>query len=276
MSIPSEETPFIASNEVLALHHVLDNVLNIPMTSDVYSAFTKFWIFNINDLMNLRPRIDLQEEYTFSKVNDKGESIEVNSKLPAMVIRNIELLQQWYIESSHPNVMSWFPLNQSIFNEWKNNQLHLTSNNDQPNIVTSSTPLVVTSSQPYQSNQAASFQRSIKRSPSDYTKFKDDNRWKQWHRHLKATANSHGLSNVLDPTFIPSTEDDKDLFQVQQTFMYSVFEQCLHTTKSRHVVQTYESTADAQSVYVGLLQAYEEDLTTSLAATDLRSELTLM
>ena len=63
---------------------------------------------------------------------------------------------------------------------------------------------------------------------------------------------------------------------MSKTFMYSVFEQCMQTTKSRHVVQTFESTADAQSVYAGLLQAYEGDLSTSLAATDLRSELTLL
>jgi uncharacterized protein YihD (DUF1040 family) len=41
-------------------------------------------------------------------------------------------------------------------------------------------------------------------------------------------------------------------------------------------MQTYESTADDQNVYAGLLQAYEEDLTTSLVETDLRSELILL
>ena len=101
-------------------------------------------------------------------------------------------------------------------------------------------------------------------------------RWKQWHRHLKATANSHGLSNVLNPNYIPTTDDEKALFTAQQTFMYSVFEQCMNTTKSRHVVQSFESTSDAQSVYSGLLREYEEDLTTSLQATDLRTELTLL
>jgi hypothetical protein len=41
-------------------------------------------------------------------------------------------------------------------------------------------------------------------------------------------------------------------------------------------VQSHDSTANAQLVYKGLLTAYEETLTTSLAATDLRSELTLL
>ena len=58
--------------------------------------------------------------------------------------------------------------------------------------------------------------------------------------------------------------------------MYSVFESTLQTTKSRHIVQSYEAHADAQKVYADLLKAYEEDLTISLQATDLRSELTLL
>jgi hypothetical protein len=58
--------------------------------------------------------------------------------------------------------------------------------------------------------------------------------------------------------------------------MYSVFESSLHTAKSHHVVQTHETSANAQAVYAGLLAVYDEELTTSLAATDLRSELTLL
>jgi Fe-S-cluster formation regulator IscX/YfhJ len=49
-----------------------------------------------------------------------------------------------------------------------------------------------------------------------------------------------------------------------------------HTNKSHHVVQTFESTADAHGIYACLWQAYEEDLSNSLSATDLRSEVTLL
>ena len=93
------------------------------------------------------------------------------------------------------------------------------------------------------------FLRSIKRSPSDYNKFKDDSRWKQWNRHLKATANSHGLGHVLTPSYVPLDDADQELFNHQNTFMYSVFESC-------HIVQTYEKDADAQHVYTALLSVY--------------------
>ena len=125
-------------------------------------------------------------------------------------------------------------------------------------------------------SEAATFQRGTKRSPADYTKFKDDSRWKQWNRHLKATANSHGPGDVLNPSYVPMTPEATALFNVQKIFMYSVFEQCMNTAKSRHVVQTHDATADAQLVYAGLLAVYEENLSTSLVATDLRAELTLL
>jgi hypothetical protein len=277
MPSPPDDILSMPSNEHLALDHVLENILGIPITSSVRSAFTAFWIFTIDDLMNIKPRHDLQEEYTYSKVNDKGDKIETYNKLPPMLIRNIELLQQWYFEHTFPDTRVWFTLNESKFNNWKVNRFHGTGNKDLTTPTPTPTPSTITmATTPIPINEASTFLRSIKRSPSDYTKFKDDTRWKQWHRHLKATANSHGISHILDPAYVPLTDNARELFQVQQTFMYSVFEQCMHTNKSRHVVQTFESTADAQGVYAGLLQAYEEDLSNSLAATDLRSELTLL
>jgi hypothetical protein len=275
---PTEEYPIIENDEVLALNHVLENILNIPPLSEARSAFSAFWIFTIYDLMNLQPRRDLQEDYVYSQVDDLGKATNVYYKLPPMIIRNVELIQQWYYEQHHPDVRIWFQLNSIKFNSWKMIHSHVTNIKEStiPTSTTLPTYVLPSASSASQVTEAVLFQRSIKRSPSDYNKLKDDSRWKQWQRHLKATANSHGLSNILNPDFKPTTPDEIALFLVQQTFMYSVFEQCLHTNKSRHVVQTHQSTGNAQQVYSGLLHAYEENLSTSLTATDLRSELTLM
>jgi hypothetical protein len=75
---------------------------------------------------------------------------------------------------------------------------------------------------------------------------------------------------------VPITADSIALFCVQNTFMYSVFESSMHTAKSCHVVRTHETSAIAQDVYAGLLMVYDKDFTTSLAATDLQSELSLL
>jgi hypothetical protein len=204
-----------------------------------------FRIFTIDDLINIKPRHDLQEEYTYSKVSDKGDKIEAYNKLAPMLVRNIELLQQWYFEHSLPDTRICLPLNESIFNNWKVNRFHGTGNNDLTTPTTAPPPITMATT-PIPVNEASTFLCIIKRSPSGYTKFKDSMLWKQWHRHRKATANSHGISQILDPAFVPQSDNARELFQVQQIFIKSVFEQCMKTNKSRHVVQTFESTADVQ------------------------------
>jgi hypothetical protein len=109
-------------HEHLALEHVLENILGISTTSSVRSAFTASYIFTIDDLTKIKPRHDLEEEYTYSTVNDKGDKIETYSKLPPMLIRNIELLQQWYFEHAFPDTRIWFSLSESTFNNWKVNR----------------------------------------------------------------------------------------------------------------------------------------------------------
>ena len=58
--------------------------------------------------------------------------------------------------------------------------------------------------------------------------------------------------------------------------MYSVFEQCLQTTKCKHIVQLHEQCCDAQKVYANLVDVYEEYLSDSLVASDLRSQITII
>jgi hypothetical protein len=94
--------------------------------------------------MAIKPKHDLQEAYTNSTVNDKGEKMETYNKIPPMHIRNIELLQQWYFEHTFPDTCIWFTLNESKFNSWKLNFFHVTGSKDPttptPNTIKSTPP----------------------------------------------------------------------------------------------------------------------------------------
>jgi hypothetical protein len=184
---PQDDILSMASNEHLALDHVLDNILGIPTSSTVWFAFSAFWIYIIDNLMTIKPRHDLQEEYTYSTVSDKGETY---NKIPPMLVQNIELLQQWYFELTFPDTCVWFTLDESKFNNWKLNRFHVTGNKD----ATTPTPTTIGSTPPNPMaptpiliGESSTLLRGIKRSPSDYNTFKDDTCWKQWHRHLKPT-----------------------------------------------------------------------------------------
>ena len=66
---------------------------------------------------------------------------------------------------------------------------------------------------------------------------------------MRADVTTQGLSNILDPNYIPATYDDKMLFREQQHYMYAVFVRVLKTDKGKAIVRKYKGTYDAQSIY---------------------------
>ena len=73
--------------------------------------------------------------------------------------------------------------------------------------------------------------------------------WEQWDTQFRADVTTQGLSNVLDPSYIPATYDDKMLFREQQHYMYAVFIRVLKMDKGKAIVRKYKSTFNAQSIY---------------------------
>jgi hypothetical protein len=111
--------------DVLALQHVLENVLNIPTNSDVHSGFKLFWIHTIHDLMNLKPNEDLQMAYIHPTIDENGDTVDRKCRIPSMLIRNIDYLQQWYRASGDTDdVRIWFKLQEPEFNAWKHRIFH--------------------------------------------------------------------------------------------------------------------------------------------------------
>jgi hypothetical protein len=81
--------------------------------------------------------------------------------------------------------------------------------------------------------------------------------------------------DVLDPTYVPSLED-QDSFRKKQRFMYNVFSNIVLTTKGKNCIRDECDSMDAQKVYAALLEAYDDPLSINLSANKLRQELTLM
>jgi hypothetical protein len=62
-------------------------------------------------------------------------------------------------------------------------------------------------------------------------------------------AHSQDVSEVLDPSYVPTTNQAKELFLEKQKYVYSVLECKVITDKRRTIVQEYKDTFDAQKVY---------------------------
>jgi hypothetical protein len=113
-----------------------------------------------------------------------------------------------------------YSLNVNTMNTWLRNEVvQCFSNNSSP--PTAPIPTSV----PSPSQASPSFHSSIKINISDYPKLKDDNQWRTFNCQLWTTADSHDTMDVLDPTYVPSLED-QDSFRKKQRFMYNFFQHC--------------------------------------------------
>ena len=61
---------------------------------------------------------------------------------------------------------------------------------------------------------------------------------------------THECNEVLDPTYNPGSEpEEQELFEANQTFMFSVFNANLQTDMGKTIVRRHLANTDAQSVW---------------------------
>ena len=97
---------------------------------------------------------------------------------------------------------------------------------------------------------ACLIQERYKNGASAYSIVRDECYFDKFQRDLFITAKTNDVSEIPDPTFTsgPSREE-KELFEVKQTFMYKVFKETLLTDMGRYKVRMHLRTTDAQAVW---------------------------
>ena len=65
----------------------------------------------------------------------------------------------------------------------------------------------------HHSSEAELFRKSIKKDRTTYPTFKEDRQWDKWNRSVKAVARTHGCGIILDPSYIPESEEEIELFK---------------------------------------------------------------
>ena len=70
-------------------------------------------------------------------------------------------------------------------------------------------------------------------------------------------AATHDTLEVLDPTYIPTTDEEIRLFELKNIFMFSVFDHVVKTYAATEIVrQEFSSTMDARAVWGALTYQY--------------------
>ncbi|KAG7373906.1 hypothetical protein IV203_013001 [Nitzschia inconspicua] len=134
-----------------------------------------------------------------------------------------------------------------------------------------STPAQVTGTAP---SAVMMFQKGIKRDQSHFPTLKSEPLNDSWHRTFEIQAHAQGVAHILDSKYSPSTPEEKELFQLVQTFMYAVLESKVQTHKGQEIVRKYEDTKDAQSAYADLLAHHRKSIAANIEAVSIMSYLT--
>jgi hypothetical protein len=117
------------------------------------------------------------------------------------------------------------------------------------------TPPAASLSSTHNRDPVTSFKRGMKCDVNLFPKLKTDKRWDSWKRTVITQACMQVASEVLDPTYTPTTPTMKLLFAEKQKFMYAVFDTVLLNDQGKAYIRQYTDTFNAQKVYK-LLCAY--------------------
>ena len=91
------------------------------------------------------------------------------------------------------------------------------------------------------------YKKGIKREIAAYPSLKDERYFDGFKRSLFIVAKSHECNDVLDPTYTPGSEPEKqELFEAKHTFMFSVFNANLQTDMGKTIVIRHLDTTAAQ------------------------------
>ena len=118
------------------------------------------------------------------------------------------------------------------------------------------------------------FRRGIKRDASQFSPLRDDGAWDSWHRTTVAQARAQDVSEVLDGTHNPATQDEQDLFDEKQKYMFAVFEKTLLTDKGKALVRAHQRKYDAQRIFSELSAYALQSTKASMDASSLLSYIT--
>ena len=127
---------------------------------------------------------------------------------------------------------------------------------------------------PSQRSAVSDFSRSIKCDKTQYPKLLKEEEFDQWNRSFRTTIRTQEMEVLINGNFKPITQDEKELWPMQQKFGYSVFEWALQTDTGKDLVCQYEDSFDAQALYHDLVTFHRESTAASLNAGDLLEYLT--
>ena len=131
-----------------------------------------------------------------------------------------------------------------------------------------------TTSKPSPYSPTQLFKRNIKRDPSLFPTLKDERFNDNWHRSFVTQARAQDVMDVLNPQYKPSTQDDKELFDEKQKYVFSILERNVLTDVGKSIVRSHENDYNAQEVYKKLLDHHLRSTKANIDSSAILSYIT--
>jgi len=118
------------------------------------------------------------------------------------------------------------------------------------------------------------FRRGIMQDQSAFPELKNEEDNDAWHQSFETQAHAQDVAKVLDPTFIPATPDEIELFDAQKTYVYAVLESKVLTDRGRAIVREHATDRNAQQAYDKIRKHHTASTKAKMASSDLLTYIT--
>jgi hypothetical protein len=272
---------------------VMDTILEQALDGPLRMAAEVYGVNNLDDFLDLTK--EDMSDFVSTGANAIGDIVTL--RFAALDIKKILRVQAWFASHDDASDATWATLSLSEFKKWKTadqaKDIRASIAQDNPNTTSPTTvpgivPQVITSAatQPtiqlnhptaatttQYTSSASSFQRGIKINISDYNKLKDDKQWHKWTEQIASIASLHQMNNVLNADYTPGTQEEIELFGSHNRFMYTVFSECVQTSKGKICIRAHSKTMDGQATFKELNKIYNDSISVSLVSASLRADL---
>jgi hypothetical protein len=126
-----------------------------------------------------------------------------------------------------------------------------------------------------QHSELAAFKKGIKRNATLFLTLKDKRYQDSWHRQFEIQIKAQDLDDIIDPNYKPNPSDldEVQLFKMKQTFVYSVLERVVQTSKGKSIMRDTKD-FDAQSAYARIKKHHTDSSVGDIAAQQIQAYFT--
>ena len=239
-SIPTSRPTTFATLDTM-LEYVLQEIIRLPTTSVIYHQD------EVEDLLDLITMREADISEITGKIEGKDTKI---SKRDARLLMHFVW---WYQDLSSQmlnNTLNndiWFEYSHQDFTKFRQTKVPaIAANGFAKSKQVSSYP----SEGDVSAAQVSQFQKSIKMDVSQYSIFKGAlEQWLPFKRDLQSMAKTHGIARVISDDLSPIAPNTQDyrLYELQNTFMYTIFTHKLKGGPATIAVRNNEKGTRCQS-----------------------------